>query len=167
LKKVILFLLLVAICLACNINSKVGSGIIYPKKTYKGVEALFVKYACRVSQDRKIVELKPSFVSDWDKLQGVIKKGTKKEVNFCGKFIIIQWGCGTECQTGVIINALTGKIVTLPTSEWGVEYRKNSRLLIINPPSKTGIVSMRPMYSYPAYYFWNQNKFVLLYDTRK
>jgi hypothetical protein len=65
-------------------------------------------------------------------------------VNFAGHYIVAGWGCGTVCISGAIIEARTGNVLwPLPLNALGVwyagdsyvkdpvEYRKNSRLLII------------------------------------
>ena len=65
-------------------------------------------------------------------------------VNFAGHFIVAGWGCGTGCISGAIIDARNGNVLwPLPLNALGVwyegasyvkdpvEYRKNSRLLII------------------------------------
>ena len=166
-RKVIYVLILSVVFISCGKNVKLNSKNVYPKKSYGGVKELFDKYSCRIKSDKLVFELKAGFIADWDKLKGVINAGTKKEVNFGGKYVIIQWGCGTECQTGIIIDALTGKTARLPTSEWGIEYQKDSLLLIVNPPTKVVAVAKKPVYAYPAYYKWNGNRFDLLHDTRK
>jgi len=65
-------------------------------------------------------------------------------VNFAGHYIVAGWGCGTGCISGAIIDARNGKVLwPLEFNALGVwydgnnyvdkpvEYRRNSRLLII------------------------------------
>lgn len=65
-------------------------------------------------------------------------------VNFAGHYIVAGWGCGTGCISGAIIDARNGNVYwPLPLYALGVwyegnsyvdkpvDYRKNSRLLII------------------------------------
>jgi len=55
-------------------------------------------------------------------------------INFNGKYSIAEWGCGTGCQDGAIVNTDTGRIYPLPgLTTNGHETRKDSRLLIYNP----------------------------------
>lgn len=55
-------------------------------------------------------------------------------INFAGKYSIAEWGCGSPCQDGVIVDADTGDIYPLPgLMMGGLEARKDSRLLIYNP----------------------------------
>jgi hypothetical protein len=64
-------------------------------------------------------------------------------INFAGKFIIAEWGCGSGCTQAAIIDAKTGKVF-FPDVLWQsisgsisvgeherLEYKKDSRLLII------------------------------------
>lgn len=70
--------------------------------------------------------------------------GAKEGPNFAGHYTVVEWGCGTECQNHMIVDAITGKVYSLaePSSEplgnlitgRGVSFRLNSRLLIANPP---------------------------------
>jgi hypothetical protein len=55
-------------------------------------------------------------------------------INFAGKYSVAEFGCGTGCQDGVIVDADTGRIYPLPEiMANGSESRKESRLLIQNP----------------------------------
>lgn len=84
--------------------------------------------------------------------------------NFAGHYILTQWGCGTECQSGAIVDATTGTVHQLPTSEWGVEFRADSRLLIVNP-SVDG-TSYVPEWLTTRYYLWDGNEFRLIKEAK-
>jgi len=139
---------------------------LYPKTSYAGVEALYAKYACPV-QNKKLRGPDARSLSEWPPLlQTKIVEGAKQDINFAGKFVVVEWGCGTACQAGAMIDTSTGVVYAIPTSEYGKEYTGSSSLFIVNPPSKQPSENIRPDYAYPAYYEWNRNKFNLLYDTR-
>lgn len=55
---------------------------------------------------------------------------------FAGHYTIASWGCGSPCQMNVLIDRRTGKIYDAPNSSVGSEYKKDSRMLIINPPEE-------------------------------
>ncbi len=86
----------------------------------------------------------------------VIKEGVRDGVNFAGHYHIAEWGCGTACQSWVIIDMKTGNIYDgIPTSR-GLEYRTNSTMIILNPGprdynSATDNVD-------PEYMVWKNNK---------
>lgn len=60
--------------------------------------------------------------------------------NFAGRYIVTTWGCGTTCQTGAVIDAVSGQATLLPfticcaTPSEGsfqpIEFRRHSRLMI-------------------------------------
>lgn len=53
--------------------------------------------------------------------------------DFAGRYRIVQVGCGTSCQAALAVDAATGQVVTGPTAELGIDYRADSRLLVVNP----------------------------------
>ncbi len=58
----------------------------------------------------------------------------KLGINFAGKYSIAEWGCGSTCQDGAMVDADTGHVYPLPVPmSNGFDSRKNSRLLIQNP----------------------------------
>ena len=65
-------------------------------------------------------------------------EGARAGPNFAGEWTIITWGCGTSCQSGLMVSARTGRIVDLPRPmSRGAVYRKSSRLLILDPVDGT------------------------------
>ena len=63
-----------------------------------------------------------------------IRDGARKGPNFAGRFTVVVWGCGSSCQIIAVVDAKTGGLSeqTLRTTN-GVEYRRESRLLIADP----------------------------------
>lgn len=63
-----------------------------------------------------------------------LRNGARKGPNFAGAFTIVTWACGSSCQVSAVINARTGALSRqmLRTTN-GVEYRRDSRLLIADP----------------------------------
>jgi len=79
---------------------------------------------------------------------GVVEGGTQHErlgPNFGGHYVLVQWGCGTACMEGALIDTDTGHVLRLPqipgTDQKGFEiptidsqspqFRTDSRLLVI------------------------------------
>jgi hypothetical protein len=61
----------------------------------------------------------------------------KKGVNFAGHYTIVEWGCGSDCQTIAIADRLNGKIYyshifKINSLFYGLQYRPNSQMMIIN-----------------------------------
>ena len=96
-----------------------------------------------------------------------IKETVEKEgVNFGGHYCFVYWGCGAPCQQSVVIDLLTGKIYYGPSAGLGYEFRKNSRMLIINPPNHYGTDIFHPQpdfyldcpYCKPEINIWIESK---------
>ncbi|MGN7515073.1 MAG: hypothetical protein ACTHOM_11890 [Allomuricauda sp.] len=61
-----------------------------------------------------------------------IKEGCAKGINFAGHYTLVSWGCGSPCQTGVIVDRITGEIYDGLVTSLGSEFKKDSELLIKN-----------------------------------
>ncbi len=75
---------------------------------------------------------------------------------FAGKYVLIEAGCGTSCQTGVLVNRQTGKVVPnsqLPIAGSGYDYRFNSALLVVNPTSPEILADRDYFPDQMTYYF--------------
>jgi hypothetical protein len=64
-----------------------------------------------------------------------IREGIKAGPNFAGHFVLVGWGCGTDCVDYVVADVATGKVFHAPLSgeeEADLRYdvRINSRLMI-------------------------------------
>lgn len=93
-----------------------------------------------------------------------LRDGARKGPNFAGAFTVVVWGCGSSCQIVAVVDAMTGALSeqTLRTTN-GVEYRRESRLLIADPvhagdpPLDTCAAC-----GIPAAYEWTGSRFELL-----
>ena len=104
------------------------------------------------------------------RLSAAVTGGT----NFAGHYIVVGWGCGTGCISGAIIDSLTGTVYwpeefhSMGTGydETGyvdkpVEYRKNSRLFIINGvPGSADEDAHAPQGTH--YFEWKNNRLRLV-----
>jgi hypothetical protein len=68
-----------------------------------------------------------------------IREGARERPNFDGHYIVVGWGCGTQCWNGAVVDAITGKVVVLPVVAASlqqdaelIEYRIDSRLMVLN-----------------------------------
>jgi hypothetical protein len=87
-----------------------------------------------------------------------IKDGVKRGVNFAGHYCIVEWGCGTQCQSWIIVDLLTGNIYDGISTCRGQDYRSDSRLIILDPPDgKNGEYSDNFCME-PVVYEWKGNK---------
>jgi len=100
-------------------------------------------------------------------------------VNFAGHYIVTGWGCGTGCTNAAIIEARTGDVIWPDQfanidasygegySNEQLEFKKNSRLLIIHgrPGSRNENAKIPP--SGDHYYEWKGNRLHLLRSVPK
>ncbi|WP_298514067.1 hypothetical protein [uncultured Kordia sp.] len=61
-----------------------------------------------------------------------IKEACKKGINFAGHYTLVTWGCGSACQSGVVVDRKTGVIYSGYGTALGAEFRKNSKMIIRN-----------------------------------
>lgn len=62
--------------------------------------------------------------------------------NFAGAYVLFEFGCGTACQTIVLVDRRTGDVLFAPQSaSAGTTFRPDSRLLVFNPDPAIGLAS--------------------------
>ena len=59
-------------------------------------------------------------------------------LNFAGHYCFVHWGCGSPCQESAIIDLTDGKIYNGLGASNGFNFKKDSRMLIVNPPDSAG-----------------------------
>lgn len=47
-----------------------------------------------------------------------IREAAKEKVNFASHYTLTTWGCGTGCEMGAAVDAITGKVVWLPMTAY-------------------------------------------------
>lgn len=71
----------------------------------------------------------------------------KGGLNFAGHYCFVYWGCGSDCQHGAIVDLQTGNVYDGPTAARQFEYKRWSRLLIVNRPGdKSDCAFCQPEY---------------------
>jgi hypothetical protein len=71
----------------------------------------------------------------------------KGGLNFAGHYCFVYWGCGSDCQHGAIVDLQTGNVYDGPTAARQFEYKRWSRLLIVNRPGdKSDCAVCQPEY---------------------
>lgn len=80
------------------------------------------------------------------------------EVNFGGHYILVTWGCGSPCSSGAIVDVFNGNVFPIPTTAFGYSFRKNSTLLISDPPDERNYKYIFENYTTEVLeYIWNEN----------
>lgn len=55
----------------------------------------------------------PNITGEWRSLRTRIREGWGTEPTFADRYVIIRWGCGTGCSSGVVGDQTTGRIYDL------------------------------------------------------
>jgi hypothetical protein len=72
-----------------------------------------------------------------------LMQAASERANFSGHYILVQWGCGTACVSGAVVDAISGKVTFFPFGYvccWRavspefrpINFRANSRLIIFS-----------------------------------
>ena len=95
----------------------------------------FENYAVPISDDVKIAQDVDfsSHEEAWN-YRTRLRRGLKNGPNFADKYVVVTHGCGTSCQVNWILNAETGRVLGRFSSTYGVDYRRDSWLIIRNQP---------------------------------
>jgi hypothetical protein len=83
-------------------------------------------------------------------------------INFAGKYTLVIWGCGTSCQSGVVVDRTNGKIYEGYYSSLGSEFKKDSRMIIINSgliDETTNVIDDQNMVDLSVE-LWNGSEFI-------
>ncbi|MEK6335565.1 MAG: hypothetical protein AABM67_11495 [Acidobacteriota bacterium] len=98
-----------------------------------------------------------------------LRDAARGKPNFAGHYIVVTWGCGTECIEGAIIDARSGRVFMLPFSLccWApgtvddnfkpVDFRLNSSLIVL-----TGERDERDGDYATRYYRYQNNRLALV-----
>ncbi|KKU48907.1 hypothetical protein A3H10_04595 [Candidatus Uhrbacteria bacterium RIFCSPLOWO2_12_FULL_46_10] len=97
-------------------------------------EPQFEKYAVSEIYEGKMATVDFSSYPEASQFRTIIRATAAKGANFAGHYSIVEWGCGTSCQDHAIVDVQSGKIIhySLP-SFYGLEYKLDSSLLVVNP----------------------------------
>jgi hypothetical protein len=76
-------------------------------------------------------------------------------VNFGGHYQFISWGCGAPCAFFALVDAMDGKVYDGFIAPLGFDFRKDSRMMIANPPDSTGFYD-DCNYCHPEIWIWNE-----------
>ncbi|PKL79175.1 MAG: hypothetical protein CVV25_08890 [Ignavibacteriae bacterium HGW-Ignavibacteriae-4] len=95
------------------------------------LDILFEKYECN-EEEFELINPDFSSNSDFKKFKTIITEKCMEGVNFAHKYTIVTWGCGTNCQYTVLVDRTNGKIYDGITSTYGVNFRIDSQLIVVN-----------------------------------
>ncbi|MGE5364214.1 MAG: hypothetical protein ACM3SM_08795 [Bacteroidota bacterium] len=122
--------------------------------------ALFDDFKTASVSKKKKISVDWNSNADAKRFRTRIKETCEQEkVNFAGHYCFVSWGCGTECQVSVVVDALTGKVYNGPMATLGYKFKADSRMIIVNfPEDPSGYYSDFSSYSKPFLLIWDENK---------
>ena len=71
-------------------------------------------------------------------------------LNFGGHYCFVYWGCGSECQDAAVVDLKTGIVYHALTASLGYDFKRSSRLVIVNPGQTDSCA-----FCTPEYWVWN------------
>jgi hypothetical protein len=77
-------------------------------------------------------------------------------VNFGGHYRFISWDCGAPCSLFALVDVMDGKVYEGFIAPLGFDYRKDSRMMIANPPDSSGFYN-DCNYCHPEIWIWNED----------
>ena len=91
--------------------------------------------------------------------QTVLRKGAAKGTNFAGHYAVVEWGCGSNCISFAVIDALTGTVYehNPPVNDeypCGLTYKPESTLFVVSKGSTANGDCK------PHLYNWNGSEFL-------
>lgn len=96
-----------------------------------------------------------------------LKEGYSSDTaNFAGHYSFVYWGCGSPCQSSLVIDRKTGKIYDSPSASLGYDFRVDSRMLIVNPPDTSGFY-FDCSYCKPIIYIFDEQTKTFIEQQRK
>jgi ankyrin repeat protein len=96
-----------------------------------------------------------------------LRAGARNGPDFAGHYTAVSWGCGSNCQSTVIVDALTGRVYDGIVTDRGTDFQLNSKLIIADPATAL------PGFAYEdsttdhlpiRYYVWDADKLKLIYE---
>jgi ankyrin repeat protein len=85
-----------------------------------------------------------------------LREGAKKPPNFAGHYVMVQWGCGTECAVYMMVDVKNGSVFYAPQALMGGAFRPNSSLFIA--------ADANDAFSVSRFFHWNNGRFNLIYQ---
>jgi hypothetical protein len=126
-----------------------NSCLLLGDSSYQKDIQLFKKYSPKYNFNQFKVDkvfngpfVKPDFNTNpkWKFYKTRIIEGAKGKPNFAGHYWICGWRCGSNCQTFVIVDCITGKIYD-GLDDFEIEENKISNLWECHPNSKMLIIN--------------------------
>ena len=93
-----------------------------------------------------------------------LRAAAKGKPNFAGHYVLTSWGCGSSCQSYMLIDTISGKVFDGFGAERGADFRITSSLVIADPAAPGAVAyADDPVPTLPVRYLeWDGSRFRLL-----
>lgn len=99
----------------------------------------FGDFKVNLGEHKKYAALDLKSNKDANNFRTRLREGFNADTaNFAGHYTFVYWGCGSPCQSSLLIDRKTGIIYDSPGASLGYDFRVDSRMLIVNPPDTSG-----------------------------
>lgn len=149
-------------------NARIKDFIRYPNPTIWNSDRAprFEDFKIEKMFNGNLTEVNINNNSSAREFRSALRYAAKSGPNFAGHYAVAEWGCGSSCQDGMIIDLISGEVYdpfTEATSR-GVDYKINSYLFITDPKddseNEQGFISQLPV----KYYIWKNNQLIQIYQ---
>ena len=127
----------------------------------------FDAYSVAADENARLAQIDFSALENADAFATRLQDYSGELANIGGHYFLAEMGCGTSCQTGLLINLHTGKPIAQATYSLGSCYQTDSRLLILNPYVDDNYSEQVPDWLYTYYYLIEDDTLTLLEKTRQ
>ena len=102
----------------------------------------------------------------------LLRDGTRRGPNFAGRWTVVRLGCGTNCHSFAVVDAVTGRVYPGPeAAALGVDFRLESTLLIVDPPAvvEAELPEALTRSAPSRYYVWHgdEGRWELIYEISR
>ena len=93
----------------------------------------------------------------------LLREGSRRGPNFAGHLRVVEWSCGPNCQSWMIVNTKTGRIHDAPEpGVFGLEFQLDSRLFVVNTLGRFKATDPPAGVPIAKYYVWRNERFELI-----
>lgn len=94
-----------------------------------------------------------------------LRQGARMGPNFAGRYTVVSWGCGSNCESTMIVDAATGEVFDGVGAQRGAQFRLDSNLYIADPAEGDPAYPDDPTSWLPVrYYVWSGQRFKPIYE---
>lgn len=127
----------------------------------------FDSYLVQINEDARLTSVDYSLINEAAFFETRLTEMSARPANIGGHYFLAEMGCGTMCQTALLVNLETGSAIAQTTFSLGSCYQPNSNLLILNPYISEHYDEEIPDWLYTQYYLIENDQLHLIEKTKQ